>query len=49
MLLLKLAADRFHLILEELDGKIELNLNADNSIVKIDEMHFTNAINNLNR
>jgi two-component system phosphate regulon sensor histidine kinase PhoR len=45
--ILKLAADRFHLILEELDGKIELNLQAENSIIKIDEMHFTNAINNL--
>ena len=41
------AAARFNLILQELDGKIELNLNADNPIVKIDEMHFTNAINNL--
>lgn len=45
--IIKLATDRFHLILEELDGKIELNLHAENSIIKIDEMHFTNAINNL--
>ena len=41
------AAGRFNLILEELNGKIELNLNAEHSIIKIDEMHFTNAINNL--
>ena len=41
------AATRFHLILEEMNGKIELNLNAKNPIIKIDEMHFTNAINNL--
>jgi two-component system phosphate regulon sensor histidine kinase PhoR len=40
-------AARFNLILEELDGKIELHLDAKNPIVKIDEMHFTNAINNL--
>lgn len=41
------AANRFHLILEELNGKIELNLNAEHSIIKLDEMHFTNVINNL--
>ncbi len=41
------AAGRFSLILEELKGKIELNLQAQYSIIKIDEMHFTNAINNL--
>ncbi len=40
-------AGRFNLILEELNGKIELNLNAQQSIFKVDEMHFTNAINNL--
>ena len=45
--ILKLAADRFNLILEELNGKIELDLHAQDSIIKIDEMHFTNAINNL--
>lgn len=40
-------ASRFNLILEELGGVIELNLNAQHAIYKIDEMHFTNAINNL--
>lgn len=40
-------AARFNLILEEQNGKIELNLNAEDSILKVDEMHFTAAINNL--
>jgi two-component system phosphate regulon sensor histidine kinase PhoR len=35
------------LILEELDGTIELNLNAENDVIKVDELHFTNVINNL--
>ena len=30
-----------------MNGKIELNLNAEHSILKVDEMHFTNVINNL--
>lgn len=41
------AASHFNLILQELNGKIELNLTAENPIFKIDEMHFNNAINNL--
>lgn len=45
--IISIAAARFNLILEELNGKIELNLNAENPIIKIDEMHFTNVINNL--
>ena len=40
-------AARFNLILEDLDGRIELNLLAEQSIIKIDEMHFTSVINNL--
>lgn len=40
-------AARFNLILEELNGKIELNLRAEHPILKVDEMHFTNVINNL--
>ena len=40
-------SNHFQLILQELDGKIELNLNAIHSIFKVDEMHFTNVINNL--
>ena len=41
------AAGRFNLILEELQGKIELHLNAEYPFLKVDEMHFTGAINNL--
>lgn len=40
-------AGRFNLILEDMEGKIELNLKANPSILKIDEMHFTGLINNL--
>lgn len=40
-------AHRFQLILEELDGTVELNLKAENHVIKVDELHFTNAINNL--
>lgn len=45
--IIKTTANRFNLILEELDGVIELNLQAKNSIHKVDEMHITNVINNL--
>ncbi len=45
--IIQASAKRFHLILEELNGKIELHLNAKNYIFKLDEMHFTAAINNL--
>ena len=45
--IITMAVSRFNLILEELNGKIELNLNAQDSILKVDEMHFTNVINNL--
>ncbi|MCB0300068.1 MAG: HAMP domain-containing histidine kinase, partial [Calditrichaeota bacterium] len=45
--IIQASAKRFHLILEELNGKIELHLNAENHIFKLDEMHFTAAINNL--
>ncbi|HQG38565.1 MAG TPA: HAMP domain-containing sensor histidine kinase [Chitinophagales bacterium] len=40
-------AVRFNLILQEMNGSIELNLKAEHPIFKVDEMHFTNAINNL--
>ena len=45
--IIKTTTNRFQLILEELNGKFELNLNATSYIYKIDEMHFTAAINNL--
>lgn len=45
--IIKTTAKRFNLILEELNGVIELNPQATNSIFKVDEMHITNVINNL--
>jgi two-component system phosphate regulon sensor histidine kinase PhoR len=42
-----MAAGRFNLILDELNGKIEMHLMAEHPIIKLDEMHFTNVINNL--
>lgn len=45
--IISMAASRFHLILQELNGRIELNLKAEDPIIKVDEMHFTNVINNL--
>ncbi|MDB5226244.1 MAG: two-component sensor histidine kinase [Bacteroidota bacterium] len=45
--IITMAAARFNLILEELNGRIQLNLDAQNPIIKVDEMHFTNVINNL--
>lgn len=45
--IIETTVNRFQLILQELDGKIELNLNAVHSIFRVDEMHFTNVINNL--
>jgi len=40
-------AERFILQLEELGGEIILNLEAKNDIFKVDELHFSNMINNL--
>ena len=45
--IIRTSAKRFQLILDELDGSIELNLNAENDVIKVDELHFTNVINNL--
>lgn len=45
--LITTTAKRSQLRLEELGGKIELHLDALQTIVKVDEMHFTNMINNL--
>lgn len=39
--------DGFSLQLQEKSGRIQLNLSAGNDVVKIDEVHFTNLINNL--
>lgn len=40
-------ANRFLLQLEDLGGEIQLNLNAQQDIFKVDELHFSNMINNL--
>lgn len=45
--IIEATAKRFQLQLEELGGIVQLNLNANNDILKIDEMHFANMINNL--
>ncbi len=45
--MIETAASRFNLILEELNGTIELNLNAHHPVIKVDEMHFNNVLNNL--
>ncbi|MDB5231190.1 MAG: two-component sensor histidine kinase [Chitinophagaceae bacterium] len=39
--------DNFKLRLHEKNGKLETMLNAKSDLVKIDEVHFTNAISNL--
>ena len=40
-------ANTFKIKVEKYGGKIETNLNAFDSIVNVDEMHFTNVIFNL--
>ncbi len=45
--IVKLVADKFLLQLQEKNGKAELNLNASNDLIKGDEVHFTNLVNNL--
>jgi len=40
-------ADNFKLQLEEKNGRAELQLNAKNDLLEIDEVHFTNLISNL--
>jgi len=44
---LKKAVDNIQMQVNELKGKIELNLNANESNFDIDEIHFTNVVNNL--
>ena len=39
--------DNFALQLEDKNGKTELRLNAKNDLINVDEVHFTNLINNL--
>jgi two-component system, OmpR family, phosphate regulon sensor histidine kinase PhoR len=40
-------ADNFILRLQEKQGGLELNLNAENDYIEADEVHFSNLINNL--
>jgi two-component system phosphate regulon sensor histidine kinase PhoR len=40
-------ADNFMLRLQEKQGGLELNLKADNDLIKADEVHFSNLVNNL--
>ncbi|HMU99378.1 MAG TPA: HAMP domain-containing sensor histidine kinase, partial [Chitinophagales bacterium] len=46
-LIIESVAERFLLQLEELGGEIILDLEAKNDIFKVDELHFSNMINNL--
>ncbi len=45
--LINTALNQFQIQTETRGGRIERNLNAKNSIVKVDEMHMTNVLNNL--
>lgn len=40
-------ADNFTLQLQEKNGKVDLQLNADKDLIEADEVHFPNLINNL--
>jgi two-component system phosphate regulon sensor histidine kinase PhoR len=40
-------ADNFMLRLQEKQGGLELTLKADNDLIKADEVHFSNLVNNL--
>ncbi|MBO9617621.1 MAG: HAMP domain-containing histidine kinase [Niabella sp.] len=44
---IQLIADKFLLQLQEKSGRAELNLHASNDLIKADEVHFTNLVNNL--
>jgi two-component system phosphate regulon sensor histidine kinase PhoR len=46
-LLIQKAVDSIQMQVSELKGKIELNLNASEDIFEVDEIHFTNVVNNL--
>ena len=45
--LIKDVIDNFALQLEEKNGKTDLHLNAENDLIYVDEVHFSNLINNL--
>ena len=45
--IIRRVVENFSLQLEDKNGKVELKLNAKNDIIEVDEMHFTNLLNNL--
>jgi two-component system phosphate regulon sensor histidine kinase PhoR len=45
--IIKDVVDNFGLQLEEKNGKSELLLNAQNDLINVDEVHFSNLVNNL--
>ncbi|HRF22531.1 MAG TPA: HAMP domain-containing sensor histidine kinase, partial [Chitinophagaceae bacterium] len=45
--LIKDVADNFRLQLEDKKGRIDLSLHASNDLMDVDEVHFSNLINNL--
>jgi len=45
--LIKDVVDNFTLQLESKEGKVEMNLDAHNDLIKADEVHFSNLVNNL--
>jgi two-component system phosphate regulon sensor histidine kinase PhoR len=45
--IIKDVTDNFALQLEEKKGRAELVLNAENDLIEVDEVHFSNLINNL--
>lgn len=45
--LIENAVTRVQILLDERKGKVQLNLNATSSELKVDELHFTNIIRNL--
>ena len=45
--LIKQAAGSVQILLEERQGELKFELNATNSIFKVDELHFTNIVRNL--
>jgi len=45
--LLEVALSQFYIQIEDIGGELNLNLEAENSIIVADELHLTNVVNNL--
>lgn len=45
--LIREVVENFQLQLEQKNGKVEMQLEANNDVVEVDEVHFSNLINNL--